>query len=208
VPGTSIVIDFKDGALSANAGCNQIGGDFEIRNGKLVLGNQFTTAMGCDAARADQDTWLMRLLGSTPAVTLVADQLTIDGGSAVLHLVDRRVAQPDRPISGPTWTVDSIFAAETVSSVPNGVVATLVFHADGSLDVAAGCNHGSGRWKGVAGGIEVDDLALTKMACAGPAGELETAVLSVLTADSIAATIHADQLILQAGARGIGLRAR
>jgi heat shock protein HslJ len=208
VAGTRIRLDFKDGAISANAGCNQMGGEFQLQNGLLVVANTFTTEMACDPERMAQDTWLLEVLGSKPRLTLTGDQLTIDAGRVVLHLADRRVVEPDLAITGPTWTVDSIFSGESVSSVPDGAVATLVFRADGTLDVDTSCNTGSARWQAVGTGIEVRDLGLTKKACIGPTGELESAILDTLRAGTIAADIDADRLLLRAGANGIGLRGR
>jgi heat shock protein HslJ len=207
VPGTRIRLDFKDGGITARIGCNTMSGEFRMDGGRLVLGQLATTAMGCDAARSAQDAWLSTVLGARPAITLVGDQLTIDGGGAVIQLTDRRIVEPDLTITGPTWIVDSIFSGETVSSVPQGAVATLVFHADGTLEVDTGCNTGQGRWQPVGAGIDVSDLGLTKKGCAGAAGELERAVILALGGEgTIAAAIQGNQLILRGGGGGIGLR--
>lgn len=208
VAGTRIRLDFRDGSLGANAGCNSMGGEYRLDGGRLVVDSLFTTEMACDEPRMAQDTWLTNVLGAKPRLVLVGDQLTIDGGAVVLVLRDRRVVEPDLAITGPTWTVESILSGNAVSSVPQGAIATLVFHADGTLDVDTGCNTGSGRWKAVGTGIEVSDVALTKKGCIGPAGELESAVIATLGAGTIAAAIEADQLILRAGAGGLGLRGR
>lgn len=207
VAGTRIRLAFTNEGISAQAGCNSMGGDYGLENGRLVVGAMYTTEMACDEPRMAQDEWLTRVLGSKPGLTLVGDQLTIDGGGVVIQLTDRRIVEPDAALVGPTWTVDSIFSGDSVSSVPEGAVATLVFHADGSLDVNAGCNQGSARWKAVGTGIEVTNLGLTKMACEGTAGELENAVVATLRAGTVAAAIESDQLVLRAGAGGLGLRA-
>ena len=208
VPGTQIRLAFTDTAISAHAGCNSMGGDYRLDAGRLVVGTMFQTEMACDEPRMAQDEWLIRVLGSKPTLTVAGDQLTIAGGGVVMQLTDRRIAEPDLALTGPTWTVDSIITGDTVSSVPQGAVATLVFGADGTLEVNAGCNRGTARWKAVGGGIEVTDIGLTKMACFGAAGELESAVLATLRGGTIAATIEADQLILRAGTAGLGLRGR
>jgi hypothetical protein len=44
------------------------------------------------------------------------------------------------------------------------------------------------------------------MACAGAAGALESAVVGTLGAGTIVAAIEANQLVLRAGAGGLGLR--
>lgn len=209
VAGTRIRLDFKDGSLSANAGCNQMGGQLRIENGRMIVTEMLSTAMGCDAGRANQDTWLMRLLGVGPGIRLVGDELTIDSGNVVVRLLDRRIVEPDLAIAGPTWTVDSIYLGETVSSVPQGAVATLVFHADGTIDVDTSCNRGSGRWVAVGPGIQVTGVALTKKACAGPGADLERAVMETLRAETIAASIEANRLTLRTGnGSGIGLLGR
>jgi heat shock protein HslJ len=125
----------------------------------------------------------------------------------VVRLQDRRVADPDVPLAGPTWTVVSIIDGDAVSSVPNGTTATILFHADGTVSVNAGCNEGQATWAAVAGGIRFSALGLTKKACPGAAGELESAVVAVLTAGDVGATIEAKMLTLVAGGRGLQLSA-
>jgi len=208
VAGTQIRLEFKDGGFNANAGCNSMGGEYRLDGSVLIVGNKFTTEMACDEPRMAQDNWLLEVLGSKPLVSLVGDQLTIAGGSVVIQLKDRRIVEPDAALVGPSWTVDSIFSGDTVSSLPQDAVATLVFHADGTLEVDTSCNTGQGQWKAVGQGIEVSGLGLTKRFCMGANGELEAAVVATLGAGTIAAAIEADQLILRAGANGLGLRAR
>lgn len=207
VAGTRIRLNFRATDLGASAGCNSIGGTYRVDGGKLVFEGGGMTEMGCDDARSKQDDWLITLLGSRPAVRLSGNDLELTSGSIVVQLRDRKVVEPDVNIVGPTWTVESLIDADAVSSVPNGTKATLVFKADGSLEIFAGCNQGGSTWKAVGTGIEVGDIMLTKKACAGAEGALESAVLAVLDGDSIAAKIDGNVLTLQAGAKGLQLRA-
>jgi len=91
--------------------------------------------------------------------------------------------------------------------VPAGATATLVFNADGTVDVNPGCNHGRGSWTRDGTGIAFKDVVLTKMACADPAGSLENAVLAVLNQGAVQASIRANVLTLQAGGHGLQLTA-
>jgi heat shock protein HslJ len=207
VAGTRIRLDFRQTDLGASAGCNSMGATYRIENGLLIIEGGAVTEMACDAERMAQDDWLFGLLGSKPAIRLIGDELVLESGSTVVRLLDRKVVEPDVALTGPTWTVASIISGGTVSSVPAGATATLVFHADGTLAVDAGCNTGSATWKAVGGGIEVSGLGLTKMACQGAAAQLESAVIAVLRAGTIAAAIDSDMLTLQAGAEGLQLRA-
>jgi heat shock protein HslJ len=207
VAGTRIRLDFRDSDLGASAGCNSIGGTYRMEAGRLVFEGGSMTEMGCDQDRDAQDQWLVQLLGSRPSVRLVADELTLESGSIIVRLLDRKIVEPDVALTGPTWTVVSIITGAAVSSAPQGATATLVFKDGGTLTVDAGCNQGEARWKAVTSGIEVADLILTKKACEGPGGQLESAVVSVLRGGSIAAAIEGDLLTLQAGAQGLQLRA-
>lgn len=207
VADTRIRLDFRATDIGASAGCNSMGGAYRIENGRLIVDTMSMTEMGCEEDLAAQDTWLAELLGSRPAIRLTGDELVLESGSIVVRLLDRKVVEPDVALAGPTWTVVSIISGDAVSSVPDGATATLAFHADGTMTVNAGCNQGGATWKAVGGGLEVSALGLTKKACGGAEGQLESAVVGVLGAGTIAAAIDSTLLTLQAGAQGLQLRA-
>lgn len=209
VPGTRIRLDLRDVDLTVSSGCNTMGGRYHIDGGQLIVEQMSTTDMGCPAAHGAQDTWLAHLLGAHPTITLSGNELALASGSVVIRLMDRAVVDPDRPLVGPTWTVDSIINGGAVSSVPSDVPpATLVFKADGTVTVFTGCNQGSAKWSTAGTTIALSELVLTKVACAGSGAALESAVVGVLGAGSLGLAISADSLTLQAGANGLQLRAR
>jgi heat shock protein HslJ len=208
VPGTRVRLTFTDTNVSAQAGCNIFGATYRIEGGRLIVDGGAMTEMGCDQARDQQDQWLFAFLGSKPTVTLAGTDLTLDDGRTIMRLVDRTIAEPDLPLGGTTWTVTAVITGDAVSSVPAGATATLVFNDDGSLDVNAGCNRGGGSWSIDGSGITFREVVLTKMACDGPAGALESAVLAVINQGAVQASIHANLLTLQAGANGLQLTGR
>lgn len=205
VPGTRVRLSFTEANLTASGGCNIFGAAYRIEGGRLVIDGGAMTEMGCDDAREKQDQWLFAFLGSKPGTTLAGTDLTLDNGRTIMRLVDRTIAEPDLNIVGPTWTVTSIIEGDAVSSAPAGATATLIFANDGSVEVNAGCNRGRGSWAAEGSGVTFREVALTKMACADPAGALETAVLAVINAGSVQASIRANVLTLQAGGRGLQL---
>ena len=207
VPRTGVRLSFTDANVTASAGCNTFGATYRVEGGRVVIDGGAMTEMGCDDARDRQDNWLFAFLGSKPAATLAGTDLTLDNGQTIMRLVDRSVAEPDLNIVGPTWTVTSIIEGDAVSSVPAGVSATLVLRDDGSVDVNAGCNRGRGSWTTQGSEIAFRDVFLTKMACDGPAGAMEDAVLAVIDQGSVQASIRANVLTLQAGGRGLQLTA-
>jgi len=204
VPGSQVRLSFEAGRIGASAGCNSMGGTYAIDGDLLVAGQLATTEMACDPALMEQDQWLAGLLGGA-TIALQGDTLTLAADGVRLTLLDREVADPDRPLTGTRWIVDGLVSAGAVSSMPVGVTAALIFDAD-RVEVEAGCNTGGGP---VAIGEETvtfGPIALTKMACAGDAWLVEEAVLRVL-AGEVTYEIEAGALTLTAGPNGLVLRA-
>lgn len=141
VDGTRIELDFHaDGRLSARVGCNHLGGTGRIDGQALVLTDLNMTEMGCDPALMAQDGWLSGILGARPAWRLDGDRLTLTGAGVVIELTDRRVTDPDRPLLGTRWTVDTLVSGDTVSSLPDGTRETYVeFDRDGRVRAVVGC---------------------------------------------------------------------
>jgi heat shock protein HslJ len=205
VAGTRIALGFSDGHVSASAGCNSMGAAYSVDGGRLRISDAAQTEIGCDPDRQAQDEWLFGFLGSGAAVRLTGNDLALEGDGTVIRLIDREIADPDLPLVGPVWTVVSIIDGDAVSSVPDGVVATLRFGMDGRVAISTGCNEGGGTVTISDGTLRFGDVALTKRACQGPAGELERVVLSVLGGAEVAFTIDARSLELRAGPRGLQL---
>lgn len=205
VPGSRVRLSFDVGRIGAQAGCNSMGGSVAIVDGRLVLDDLATTEMACDPALMDQDTWLAGFLDGA-AVTLIGDTLALGNDGVTLTLVDREVADPDRPLVGTRWIVDGLVAGQAVSSVPAGVVASLVFSADGRVAVEAGCNSGGAPVEIAAATMTFGPLVLTEMACEGSAMEVERVVTAVL-AGTVAYLVEADVLTLDHGDSGLILRA-
>ena len=70
------------------------------------------TEIGCDPARAAQEEWLKRLLLDKPTWKLEGDLLTITRGSTTLVLQDRKIAEPDKPLEGTKWVLESVMSGQ------------------------------------------------------------------------------------------------
>jgi heat shock protein HslJ len=205
VPGTRITLTFKDdGSLGAGAGCNSMGGAYTIAGDRLTTGQMMMTEMGCAEPLMMQDSWLSTFL-SDVKYTLDGDTLTLEAGSATITLVDKTVATPDQPIEGTLWVVDGIVSGEAVSSVPEGVTASIRI-ADGQAEVRFGCNSGGGPVEVTPDTLTFGPMISTKMACEPDAMAMEAAVSTVLTG-TVPYSIDADSLTLDAGVNGLILRA-
>lgn len=141
VPGTEVSIRFADGEISANAGCNSIGGSYSLEGDVLRVAAASMTEMGCDGPRHDQDQWLSTFLSAGPTVTEEADAVVLRTSTTTLRLVDRRDVEPDAALVGTTWTVSGFIDGETASSSSAADRAPgMVLGADGRIQGHDGCN--------------------------------------------------------------------
>lgn len=205
-PGSTIRLTFEDTRVSANAGCNQMNGEYEIVDGALKVGPMAMTEMACDQPLMDQDAWLAAFLdGAT--VALDGTTLTLTKEGTTLTLEDEEVANPDRPLVGTHWVVTGVVSADAVSSVPAGAVAGLQFDAT-SVAVQTGCNSGSGGYESTDSTITFGPIAMTLRMCVEDGvAELEQAVTTVLQGETTY-TIDADTLTITNGANGLILTAQ
>jgi heat shock protein HslJ len=205
VPGSSIQLTFEQGSLGATAGCNSMGGSYVIEGGRLTVRELVSTEMACDPPLMDQERWLANLLTGGATISLDGNALVLEGGGTRLTLIDRRVANPDRPIQGTRWVLEGIVSADSVSSVPADVTASLRI-IDGRTEVEAGCNQGGGTVEIEATTLTFGGLALTKMACDADRAGVERAMVSTLSG-RVDYRVDADVLTLRKGNDGLLFRA-
>jgi heat shock protein HslJ len=209
VAGTRIRLSFGEEGrrIGANAGCNHIGGDARVEDGRLVAGDMAMTAMGCAGGRSEQDDWLVKFLTGTPTVRISGAELVLANNTTEIRLLDRTVADPDRPLIGTRWVVESIIDRDTASSIPQAAVAHLLLNADGTFTGNTGCNHMGGGAVVAAPTIRFADVFTTKMACEEGRMRLEQTVLGVLHG-TVNYEIEADLLRLRdTSGKGLDLRA-
>ena len=96
----------------------------------VVVSTMAMTQMGCSPELMAQDTWLAQQFGKGMTVHLDGDTLTlttVDG--TVITLVDRKVAEPDLPLVGTTWTLESVITGDAATSYAD-VTATMTIEGD------------------------------------------------------------------------------
>ena len=184
VPGSELRVEFTEGDISINAGCNGMGGRYTLsEEAELRTGTLSGTMMACDQPLMDQDQWLSGTVFAEPLVaSLDGDTLTLSREGLELVLTDRAVAAPDMLLEGTTWQLDGISTADSVSSVPAGTTTpTFVLAADGTVTLDTGCNGGRSTATVSGSTITFGPVITTKKACADRAGrQTEAAVLAVL----------------------------
>lgn len=201
VPGTQVRITFTNAQVGASAGCNTMSGRYTVTAGQLIVEELATTEMGCDAPRHEQDEWLAAFLAAKPTLRIAGNDLTLEADGITLRLLDREIAEPDQPLVGTTWTLESIAWGDTVSSVPVGVATpTVSFGADGRLTFTTGCNDGFVSYAVDGSKLTLGALGTTKKACAGEGGEVERQVLAILGAGGL--TVAIDSSVLKLSGAG------
>lgn len=204
ISGTQIRLAFKDGDLSANGGCNAMGGTYSITGDQLSATQMSMTDMACDEPRMKQDEWLARLL-SRATISLAGDTLTMTAGTVRLTLTDKEIATPDLPILGTRWILDGIVSGDAASSVPAGATASIRI-AEGRVDVQVGCSTGTATVELKADALTFGPIGLTKKGCEPELMAVERAVTTVL-AGTVGYTIDADVLTIDTGNAGLTFRA-
>jgi heat shock protein HslJ len=204
-PGAVLRISFEDGRISVSGGCNAMGGDVTFEGDAMTVGPMMSTQMACDQPLMDQDSAVQAFLTAGTTVSVDGDTLTITGGEATITLLEREVADPDRPLADTAWTVTGVISSDAISSGWGSAVATLTI-VDGQAQVNTGCNRGmaSVTVDEAAGTITFGPLALTKRMCDDDAMRLEQEVSRVLTGTATY-SIEAGSLTLMNGTDGLQL---
>ena len=184
VPGTRIALTFnQDGGLAASAGCNSMGGTWSLDATTLRIEIAQMTEMGCPDDRFAQDDWLIDWLASGLTATMEGDGLILMGAGVTLTMIDREIADPDRPLEGTTWILDGILVgagdAGVVTSVPSGARATLRID-DHQMAVDTGCNTGAASAVVEGDMLGIGPLALTKRGCERGPAQVERSMTELL----------------------------
>ncbi len=207
--GGPITLTFEGDVVRADAGCNTSGGHFTLDGDRFSVGVLDSTAMACEGAGLmDQDTWFGSLLTAGGTLALDGDQLTMTSGDTVIVLLDREAADPDRPLVGTTWTLETILdgQTQTASSVPAGVTATLSIPDSGTISWTA-CNTSSGRLESIeASTLTIGQVSSTLKGCSEASGKVDAAMAAVLSG-TVSYQIEGPVLHVRNGSSGLDFRA-
>ena len=95
-------------------------------------------------------------------------------------LLDREVADPDRPLAGTRWTADTIIDKDSVSSVAHDAPAELVIDAAGTFVATTGCAGGQLSGTVAVDGDQVTFTVTDEQPCTGEQNPLDDAVRSTV----------------------------
>ncbi|MEV0669733.1 META domain-containing protein [Mycobacterium sp. NPDC050441] len=202
--GGPLTVGFDGSRISTFAGCNHGSGTANLSEGRITT-QLAMTMMACPPPVGDADAWVSKFFEAKPTWSLSGDDLTLRTDAATVTLRDKKVADPDRPLTGTTWQVTSLVSAQAVSTsvALEQSKPTLTIADDGAVSGSTGCNRITGHATVSGSSVEFGPLATTRMACPPEVNEIEQAVLRVLKG-TVQTTIDADRLKLS-GADGNGL---
>jgi heat shock protein HslJ len=207
VPGESVRLSFHEGRFSVYAGCNHLGAeDFAIDGDVLVVRSWSSTEIGCDAARHAQDQMLEDFFTSSPTIAIDGDRITLTKAPVTLVFLDRELADPDRPLEGHTWLVDTFIENDGATNLSLPRTPTIVFEA-GTVEVDTTCNTGSGSYVIEGEQLTLQTIAYSERGCDGASAEAERSIQAVLQAGSVRFEIEASRLTLTRGNRGLSAQA-
>ncbi len=204
VQGTTIRLWFEATEFGFGAGCNSHSGSYSSCGGRLCSPGLGSTEIGCAAPLQAQDEWLAAFLTASPILTHAAPRLTLGGAEATLEFLDRELANPDRPLSGRTWTIDTFIDGGAASSFPLQASPTVEFRDDRSLQVSTTCNVGEGTYTLGEGVLVLSNVAYSEEVC-DPSGSVAARdrIMQVLTVGTVSYEIEAARLTILRGPLGL-----
>ena len=206
VEGTRVRLSFEKGTVKAQAGCNLLRGDVAADGDRLVVSEVGTTLIGCSPELTDQDTRLSRFLQDGPRWQVDGDTLLLTTHETRLRLVDIRSIEPDRPLEGSRWALETIQENGTAGSVPAGANAYLTIGA-GRVTGATNCTQFEGSASVAGSTVTFGGLTTRKVPCAAHIKRWDSAILDLLRG-AVTVRITGDRLTLTgAGGRALQFRA-
>lgn len=197
---------FADGQVSGTSGCNSYFGTYEADDdGSLSIGALGGTEMACEEPLMTLESAYLAALGGVVGFSVDGGVLTLEGADVRLGFFEEIPPEP-LPLVGTTWSLDSVYQGDAVSSTIAGTDVTLTMGDDGAASGSGGCNRYHGIYTADGDALSFGPLASTKMACAEDVMAQEAAFFDAM-ARVASTTIEGERLTLldASGAPLLGL---
>ena len=70
--------------ISFNAGCNTIGGEYQLVDGVFEMSEPYSTYLECETILMEQESWLVTFFTSSPTVVHDGDTITFSGAATLM----------------------------------------------------------------------------------------------------------------------------
>ncbi|WP_030762859.1 META domain-containing protein [Streptomyces sp. NRRL F-2664] len=198
-------VDFGEKQAKGNYGCNGFTADLSFAGTSAVTVTPgASTTMAC--ADMEFETAFAKLFTGRLAIDRGPDRLTLKTADGSTIAMTSQPAVPDASLTAVEWTVESLVDGASVSSLPAGAAGTARFTiaADLSVSGTLGCNRFNAQVTRDGDRLTFGPLTTTRMACDGPAGEVEQKLTGLFASGPLVSTIAGRRLTLTA-ADGQGL---
>ncbi|MFG2876315.1 META domain-containing protein [Streptomyces sp. NPDC048337] len=206
-PGTARV-DLAEREATGNYGCNGFQAAVVFTGTSAVTVTPgATTAMACEDI--EFETEFAKLFKGRLTIDRGPDRLTLKTADGSTIAMTPKPPAPDAPLTATEWTVDSLISGATVSSVPAEAAgkARFTLAADGTASGVLGCNRFSAKATVEGSTLTFGPVTSTRMACEGPAGEVERALTDLFGSGPLTWKIK-DRALTLTAPDGKGLTAR
>jgi heat shock protein HslJ len=85
-PDVETSIEFKDGQMNGNVGCNGFGGEYDVKGDRIAFGPVMSTMMFCEAV-AEQEAGTLAVFWETAGFVLDGDTLIITSADGAMSIV-------------------------------------------------------------------------------------------------------------------------
>lgn len=197
--------------IAMSAGCNRGIGSVDLSGGTVRTGAIATTMMACPGELANADKWMTDVFAAAPTWTLSGDVLTLTSPGVTIALTDKKTTDPDRPVVGTTWVVDTLISTQaiTTSAALETAAPTLTIGKDGQATGSSGCNRFNGPVRVGDTTITFGPLATTMAACLDDeTAEVERSIQHVLDGEVTYTVDGATMRLTKSDGTGLGLRAQ
>ncbi|MFE7182374.1 META domain-containing protein [Streptomyces erythrochromogenes] len=199
-------LEFGENQVKGNYGCNGFTATASFAGTSAVTVTPgASTTMAC--ADMEFETAFAKLFTGRLTIDRGPDRLTLKtADGSTIAMTSAPPATPDAPLTAVEWTVQSLISGTSVSSLPAGAADTARFTiaADLSVSGTLGCNRFSAQVTRDGDRLTFGPLTTTRMACDGPAGEVEAKLTELFASGPLVSGIEGRRLTLTA-ADGKGL---
>ncbi|MGW7457131.1 META domain-containing protein [Streptomyces sp. NPDC054797] len=192
-------LDLGQHEATGNYGCNAFQAAVDFAGpGALTVTPGSTTAMACKDLAFETE--FARLFTGRLALDRGPDRLTLKTADGSTIAMTSRLPAADAPLTTTEWKVDALISGGTVSSVPAEAAgrARFTLAADGAASGVLGCNRFSAKVTVEATTLTFGPVTSTRMACEGPAGEVERALTALFARGPLTWRIQGQALTLTA----------
>lgn len=201
VANTNVRLDLEQAEFRFSAGCNSYSGAYSVCGVALCVNNLGSTEIGCPAELQAQDQWLAEFMTARPELSLEGDRLTLTGHDAALAFLDRKVADPDRPLTGRIWTIDTLIQGDAASNVPPPVLPAVSLDLDGHVQIVTSSSTGAGEYVRQGSELSLSNVAYTQEGAGATSANAH--VERVLSDGTLTLEIEAARLTLMHGVDGV-----